>query len=91
MNATAEAKIRMLQNSLRCFTCGVLGLLPVIGLPFAVAALVLSGKIRADEKGFWNAGRPYQIWGVVFAISGTLFWCFIAFLVLLSAVSQGGG
>jgi hypothetical protein len=38
MNAAA-AKIQMLKSSMQCFAFGLLGLLPVIGLPFAIAAL----------------------------------------------------
>ena len=56
MNTEAEAKIRMLKNSLRCFVCGLLGLLPVIGLPFAITALV----------SYWvlaGAGRVRQVMG----------------------------
>jgi len=49
MNAAADAKIKMLENSIRCLVCGMLGLLPVIGLPFALAALVLSAKVRARQ------------------------------------------
>jgi hypothetical protein len=57
----STAKIRMLKNSLRCFGCGVLGLVPVLGIPFALAALVTSGIVRAGEQHFWNAARPYRI------------------------------
>ncbi len=87
MNADIEAKIRMLQNSLRCFTCGLLGLLPVIGLPFAFAALVLSGQVRAGQKTHWNAARPYWICGVVSAMAGTIFWSFILILVVYHATA----
>ena len=88
MNIAAEIKIRMLKNSLRCFWCGLLGLLPVIGLPFALAALVLSGQVRAGQKKYWNAARPYWIWGVVSAVAGTLFWGFVFALILLHAATQ---
>ena len=67
-----NAKIRMLKGSLRCFVCGLLGLLPVIGLPFALAALWISGRVRATEKQFWNAAWPYRIWGVVCARLGAV-------------------
>ncbi len=87
MNADIEAKIRMLKNSLRCFTCGLLGLLPVIGLPFAFAALVLSGQVRAGQKKHWNAARPYWICGVVSAMAGTIFWSFILILVVYHATA----
>ena len=91
MSDIADAKIRMLDRSLQCFACGVLGWLPGIGLPFAVMALVISGQVSASEKQFWNAARPYRIWGVVCAALGTIFWLLIAALLLYSAVSNSCG
>jgi hypothetical protein len=90
MNTEAEAKIRMLRNSLRCFVFGLLGLLPVIGLPFAFAALALSGKVRAGQKKHWNAARPYWVWGVVSAMAGTVFWSLILILVIFHAMTNTG-
>lgn len=90
MNPDAEAKIRMLENSLRCFVYGLLGLLPVIGFPFALAALVLSGQVRAGQKKYWNAARPYWIWGVISAMAGTIFWGFVFSLILYHAARHGG-
>jgi len=87
MNADTEAKIKMLKNSLRCFVCGLLGLLPVIGLPFAIAALWISGRVRAREKLFWNAAQPYRIWGVVCAAVGTIFGGFILTIIIYHAVN----
>lgn len=86
MNAVAEAKIQMLQNSLHCFVCGLLGLLPVVGLPFALAALILSGQVRAGQKKHWNAARPYWIWGVVCAAAGPIFWTVILTLIILARI-----
>ena len=88
MNADAEAKIRMLKNSLRCFVCGLLGLLPAIGVPFAFAALVLSGQVRTGQKKYWNAARPYWICGVISAIAGLLFWGFIFSLILYHVAAR---
>lgn len=80
----------MLNNSLRCLACGLLGLLPVIGLPFALAALWISGRVRTSEKKFWNAARPYRIWGIVCAALGTILWSFILTIILYQ-VTYGGG
>ena len=77
MNADTDAKIQMLKSSMRCFVFGLLGLIPVIGLPFAFAALWISGRVRVKEKQMWNAARSYRIWGVVCAAGGTIFWGFI--------------
>jgi hypothetical protein len=81
MNPETEDKIRMLRNSMRCFVCGLLGLLPVIGFPFAFAALVLSGKVRGGQREFWNAAKPYWIWGVISALAGTFFWGGVLILI----------
>ena len=87
MNASADAKIKMLNSSLQCFVCGMLGLLPVIGLPFAIAALVLSGKVRAQQRKNWNAAKSYQVWGVICAAVGTVFWSFILTIIIYQAAN----
>ena len=89
-NDSPSAKIRMLKSSLRCFVFGLLGLLPLIGLPFALAALWMGGRIRLQEKHLWNAARPYRIWGVVCAALGTVFWGFLLTLVICHAACGGG-
>ena len=91
MNDTIpRARIRMIKSSLRCFVFGLLGLLPLIGLPFALAALWISGRIRLQEKLLWNAARPYRIWGVVRAALGTVFWGFMLIIVVYSAINSSG-
>jgi len=84
------AKIRMIKGSLRCLVFGLLGLLPLIGLPFALAALWISGRIRLQEKRLWNAARPYRIWGVVCAALGTVFWGFLFIIVVYQAINNNG-
>jgi hypothetical protein len=73
MNNDAAAKIAMLKDSMRCFIYGLLGFLPVIGLPFGIAALWIAGRVRIREKKYWNAAKPYRIWGGVCAGFGTIF------------------
>jgi hypothetical protein len=93
MNTDASAKIQMLKSSLSCFTFGLLGLIPLLGLPFAFAALWISGRVRVKEKLFWNAARPYRIWGVVCAAVGTVLWLGILAVVVARAlmIAQGLG
>ena len=90
MNANAEAKIRMLNGSLRCFVFGLLGLIPVVGLPFALAALWIAGRVRVSEKKLWNAAGPYRIWGVVCAAGGTIFWGFILTIIIYQTATGSG-
>ena len=91
MNTDADAKIQMLQSSLRCFVYGLLGLLPVIGLPFAFAALWISGRVRAREKLFWNAARPYRIRGVIYAAVGMVFWTGVLIFIIARWRTIGQG
>ena len=90
MNADASAKIRMLNSSMRCFVFGLLGLIPVVGLPFALAALWISGRVRAKEKQMWNVARPYRVWGVVCAAGGTIFLGVILTLIIYQATTGSG-
>jgi hypothetical protein len=90
MNADASAKIKMLNSSMRCFVFGMLGLIPVVGLPFALAALWISGSMRVKEKQMWNAARPYRIWGVVCAAGGTIFWGFILTIITYQTATGSG-
>ena len=93
MNADARAKIKMLNRSTRCLVFGLLGLIPVIGLPFALAALWISGRVRSMEKQMWNAAQPYRIWGVVCAAFGTVLWTGVLIFVIarLLILAQGLG
>jgi hypothetical protein len=90
MNADASAKIKMLNSSMQCFVFGMLGLIPLIGLPFALAALWISGSVRVKEKQMWNAARPYRIWGVVCGAGGTIFWGFILTIIIYQTVTGSG-
>jgi hypothetical protein len=91
MNNIPAAKIKMMNASIRCLVFGVLGLIPVIGLPFAFAALWISGRVRLKEKLYWNAARPYRIYGVVCAAFGTVAWGFVFALIIYQATITGSG
>jgi hypothetical protein len=93
MNDRVSDKIQMLKSSMRCFIYGLLGLLPLFGLPFALAALFISGRVRVKEKLFWNAARPYRLWGMVCASIGLIFWSGIYIFVIARVfmIAQGLG
>jgi hypothetical protein len=87
MNATPsipEMKIKVLKSSIRCLVLGLLGLIPVIGLPFALAALWVGGQVREQEKKFWNAAKPFRVWGVIIAAFGTV----VSSIILIIAIAH---
>lgn len=68
------AKIKMLKASQSCLVFGLLGLVPVIGLPFALFAAWRSSQARILEKQHWNAAHDYRILGGTCAAVGALVW-----------------
>jgi hypothetical protein len=88
MNSDAGEKIKMLKGSIQCFMFGLLGLLPVIGPPFALATLWMSGRVRIKEKIFWNAARPYRIGGIICAAFGAVIWSVVDTFLIFHALNN---
>ena len=91
MNDLPAAKIKMMKGSIRCLIYGVLSLLPVIGLPFGLAALWISGRIRTKEKQLWNAAKPYRQIGVACGALGTILWAAILLFIFGNLIMSAFG
>jgi hypothetical protein len=66
-------RIELVRRSLRCFTFGVLGLSPLLGLP--VAGLAMGEFVRATRRAGaqWNPASKWLHWGLALAcVSVTL-------------------
>jgi len=63
-------RITVIQLSLRAFVCGLLGLLPVVGLLPALDALVCWVRIRQRYPNEWNPASSYLSWGTALAVLG---------------------
>jgi hypothetical protein len=88
MNDIPAAKIRMMKTSIHCLIYGLLGLLPIIGLPFALGALWISGHTRLTEKQFWNPAKSYRICGVACAAIGAVVWSVVDMLLIYQAFNS---
>jgi hypothetical protein len=53
-------KIAAVKSSLRCFVYSLIGLVPVIGIPFAVAAIVQSRQVQKAGAMDWNPADRYR-------------------------------
>lgn len=61
----------MIDSSLRCFWLGLFGgLLPIIGVPMAMRALVYSRRVKRGQGGMWNPAGRYRFWGSIMARIG---------------------
>lgn len=80
-------RINVINKSIAAFLCGLIGLMPLIGLPFGVAALALF-LVARQKSTDWNPAERYLDWGVRFALIGfglTLFAFAILFLTAISS------
>ena len=81
-------KIKMMKASLRCLVFGVLGLLPIIGVPFALAALWSSFVARKQERFFWNPAKPHRIAGFICGALGALIWSAVDTILIYHACNN---
>lgn len=83
-------KITLINKSLWCFWYGLLGLIPVLGVPFGLMAIWSSWQLRRSPLAGWNPGRNYVTWGKVLAIIGLLFsfCCLSALAVRISKLVE---
>jgi hypothetical protein len=82
--SSAADSIKTVEYSLRCFSLSVLGLIPLIGLPFVMMAFLNYHRARAICKGKWNPAQSYLAWGNVFSSLGVL----ISLLIILFLIFE---
>jgi hypothetical protein len=87
----AIKKLKMMKASTRCLVYGLLGLLPVLGFPFALAALWNSGRARKLENQFWNPAKTHRMIGTICATAGAIGWFFIVTVIIYHAATNGSG
>jgi len=80
----AAIRSRAIQLSLRAFFFGVLGLIPILGFPAAICALVCWIKVSSRVRGIWNPGSIYLHLGAVFGFIGILLTLLISIGLLVA-------
>lgn len=61
-------RLELMKRSLRCFVCGWFGLIPVLGLPLSICAVVLFARVRAE--GVSTPADRYLNWGLALGLLG---------------------
>jgi hypothetical protein len=87
-NSLAFQKLKMMKASVRCLTFGLLGLLPIIGVPFALAGLWNSFAARKQERLYWNPAKPHRIIGLICAALGALIWSGVDTIIIYHACNR---
>ena len=63
-------KVEMIERSLSCFRLGLVGLIPLIGVPFAVRSLQHAHRVKHGQGAVWNPAQRYLFWGALCARMG---------------------
>ncbi|HEX5220130.1 MAG TPA: hypothetical protein VFZ59_11235 [Verrucomicrobiae bacterium] len=88
VNPASMDKIEAIQRSLRCFTLGLIGIVPLLGVPFALLALDNFRQVRRGLGAQWNPAQAYLRWGIATAISGLFLTIVLTFVVAIIIVQQ---
>jgi hypothetical protein len=85
LDPVQERRIKSIKGSLRCFLFSLVGLVPLLGLPFAVSAMIQGWQLDRSIKSEWNAGARYLGAGRRIApvglVSTVVFLVFVCFVV----------
>ena len=65
-----ESRVLIIRLSLRAFVCGLVGVVPVIGLVPAIYALFCWARIRSRYRAEWNPASNYLSWGTLLSVAG---------------------
>jgi hypothetical protein len=65
-------KVLAIRYGLRCFTCGLLSLVPVLGIAFALLAVFFYTKASNHAPEDWHVARRYAVVGMMIAALGLL-------------------
>ncbi|HLX71689.1 MAG TPA: hypothetical protein VKV04_18915 [Verrucomicrobiae bacterium] len=72
MKSAPLDQVQLIERSLRCFACGIIGILPGIGLPFAIVALGECLRVSLRKGAQLNPAERYLHWGALGATAGLL-------------------
>jgi len=83
-------RIEMINRSLRCFVFGLLGLVPLLGIPASAVSFVQYWQVAQQADGDWNPAESYLAWGLVLAIMGlglSFVFCAVMVLAIINGVT----
>jgi hypothetical protein len=85
-NPPAMDKIELIQLSLRAFCFGLPGIVPFLGTPFAIVALVQNTRIKRRGGALWNPAQRYLFWGSVCARIGVTLTIIFTLLIAMAGL-----
>ncbi|HLP76515.1 MAG TPA: hypothetical protein VK327_06290 [Candidatus Paceibacterota bacterium] len=82
----ADERIQVIEKSLRIFVCGLLSLIPVIGLVLGLYAAFAGARLHSRCRGDWNPAAEYLNWGMVLSLASLGLSVFIIGLIVVQSL-----
>jgi hypothetical protein len=61
-------RILLIRTSLKIFSCGMAGLVPLLGIVPAICAIFNATRLGKNYRKEWNPASAYLNWGVTLAL-----------------------
>jgi len=85
-----ERRIQLIEKSLRCFVCGWLSLVPLLGLVAMLATFRLGRATRLVDGDEWNPAERYRAIGLGLASLGLLLFLIELLMILITVMRNLG-
>ena len=76
-------RIKVIKKSLMIYVCGIISLVPILGLLPAACALFAWAMVSSRYRNEWNPAAAYLSWGARFAVLGIIVSLFVACLAAM--------
>jgi hypothetical protein len=80
------SRTEVINKSLHCFVLGLIGLVPLLGIPAGVLAISTFRRVTLGKGEGWNPARRYLILGFCLGAGGLLLSFVVAMLLAISLI-----
>lgn len=77
-------RVDVITKSLRCFVLGLIGFVPLLGIPAGVLAITTFRQVTLRKGEGWNPARRYLLWGFCLGAGGLLFSLIVTMLFAIA-------
>jgi hypothetical protein len=77
-----------IRRSLTAFVCGLIGLVPVLGIFLSLYSVGCWVSVNRRYKEQWNPAAKYLTWGLLLALVGLLLTTAVVFTLALAIVTR---
>lgn len=80
-------RIEITNKSLQCFVLGAVGLVPVLGIPAGILAVIRFCQVTFRRGDEWNPAQRYLVWGFILGLLSLLISALAVLMVGLAIIN----